>query len=106
MPETRAWINSLNQPTPPSEAAAAPNGAASRNGFSSRWPSQPPDVYAAALQALREGQERKAFEILQQDVGRLRSGRERFRRKMQLVEMCISTSKQILRSPFSMTLRR
>jgi type VI secretion system protein ImpA len=97
--ETRAWINSLNQPTPPSEAAAAPNGAASRNGFSSRWPSQPPDVYAAALQALREGQERKAFEILQQDVGRLRSGRERFRRKMQLVEMCISTSKQNIAQP-------
>jgi type VI secretion system protein ImpA len=98
--ETRAWINSLSQPTPSSDGAAAPvNGAPARNGFSSRWPSQAPDVYAAALQALREGQERKAFEILQQDVGRLRSGRERFRRKMQLVEMCISTSKQNIAQP-------
>ncbi len=98
--ETRAWINRLNQPTPSSDGAAAPvNGAPGRNGFSSRWPSQAPDVYAAALQALREGQERKAFEILQQDVGRLRSGRERFRRKMQLVEMCISTSKQNIAQP-------
>ncbi|MFZ1928600.1 MAG: type VI secretion system domain-containing protein, partial [Candidatus Sulfotelmatobacter sp.] len=98
--ETRAWINSLNQPTPSSDGAAATgNGASTRNGFSSRWPSQAPDVYAAALQALREGQERKAFEILQQDVGRLRSGRERFRRKMQLVEMCISTSKQNIAQP-------
>jgi type VI secretion system protein ImpA len=98
--ETRAWINSLSQPTPSSDAAATPaNGAPGRNGFSSRWPSQAPDVYAAALQALREGQERKAFEILQQDVGRLRSGRERFRRKMQLVEMCISTSKQNIAQP-------
>jgi type VI secretion system protein ImpA len=98
--ETRAWINSLNQPTPSPDGAAAPvNGASARNGFSSRWPSQAPDVYAAALQALREGQERKAFEILQQDVGRLRSGRERFRRKMQLVEMCISTSKQNIAQP-------
>jgi type VI secretion system protein ImpA len=98
--ETRAWINSLNQPTPSPDGTAAPvNGASARNGFSSRWPSQAPDVYAAALQALREGQERKAFEILQQDVGRLRSGRERFRRKMQLVEMCISTSKQNIAQP-------
>ncbi len=98
--ETRAWISSLSQPTPSSDGAAAPvNGVPARNGFSSRWPSQAPDVYAAALQALREGQERKAFEILQQDVGRLRSGRERFRRKMQLVEMCISTSKQNIAQP-------
>jgi type VI secretion system protein ImpA len=99
--ETRAWINSLSQQTSqPQDAAATPaaNGAG-RNGFSPRWPSQAPDVYAAALQALREGQERKAFEILQQDVGRLRSGRERFRRKMQLVEMCISTSKQNIAQP-------
>jgi type VI secretion system protein ImpA len=98
--ETRAWINSLNQPTPSADGAAAPvNGTGARNGFSSRWPSQAPDVYAAALQALREGQERKAFEILQQDVGRVRSGRERFRRKMQLVEMCVSTSKQNIAQP-------
>jgi type VI secretion system protein ImpA len=99
--ETRAWINSLSQQaSQPQDGAAAPaaNGAG-RNGFSPRWPSQAPDVYAAALQALREGQERKAFEILQQDVGRLRSGRERFRRKMQLVEMCISTSKQNIAQP-------
>src|ERR1700734_4173590 len=55
--ETRAWINSLSQPTSSSDAAATPaNGAPGRNGFSSRWPSQVPDVYAAALQALREGQ--------------------------------------------------
>ena len=98
--ETRAWINSLNQPSPSPDGTAVPlNGTPARNGFSSRWPSQAPDVYAAALQALREGQERKAFEILQQDVGRLRSGRERFRRKMQLVEMCISTSKQNIAQP-------
>jgi type VI secretion system protein ImpA len=98
--ETRAWINSLSQQAQPQDGAAAPAAsAAGRNGFSSRWPSQAPDVYAAALQALREGQERKAFEILQQDVGRLRSGRERFRRKMQIVEMCISTSKQNIAQP-------
>jgi type VI secretion system protein ImpA len=99
--ETRAWLNGLSQQGAPAQDAAGASSAngAGRNGFASRWPGQAPDVYAAALQALREGQERKAFEILQQDVGRLRSGRERFRRKLQLVEMCVSTSKQNVAQP-------
>ncbi|MFZ0417428.1 MAG: type VI secretion system protein TssA [Candidatus Sulfotelmatobacter sp.] len=98
--ETRAWLNGLSQQASSPDAVATPStNGASRNGFASRWPGQAPDVYAAALQALREGQERKAFEILQQDIGRLRSGRERFRRKMQLVEMCVSTNKQTIAQP-------
>jgi type VI secretion system protein ImpA len=98
--ETRAWLNGLSQQGSSPDAGAAPSAnGASRNGFASRWPGQAPDVYAAALQAMREGQERKAFEILQQDIGRLRSGRERFRRKMQLVEMCVSTNKQTIAQP-------
>ena len=99
--ETRAWLNGLCQAGSPQDAAAPvpSTGVPGHNGFASRWPGQAPDVYAAALQALREGQERKAFEILQQDISRLRSGRERFRRKMQLVEMCVSTNKQTIAQP-------
>ncbi len=51
------------------------------------------------MQALREGQERKAFEILQQDIARKRSGRERFRRRMQLVEICATTNKPNVAQP-------
>ena len=61
--------------------------------------SPPTDVYATALQAVHEGQQRKAFEMLQQEISRQRSGRERFRRKMQLVEICASTSKQNIAQP-------
>jgi hypothetical protein len=71
----------------------------SPNGAVSRWPGQATDAYASALQALREGQERKAFEILQQDIARKRSGRERFRRRMQLVEICASTNKANVAQP-------
>src|SRR5208337_5660002 len=94
--ETRAWLVALSQaPSEPASPAEAPlRAAASSNGLGSRWPGQPTDAYASAVQALREGQERKAFEILQQDIARKRSGRERFRRRMQLVEMCASTNKQ------------
>ncbi len=92
-PETRAWIKTVLQaPAPPAAAEAAPTPAPAGDGFGLRWPGQPSDVYATALQALRDGQERRAFEILQQDIGRQTSGRERFRRKMQLIELCLSTN--------------
>src|SRR6201997_963619 len=97
--ETRAWLVSLSQsPTSatPGDGAAR---AASSNGLGSRWPGQPTDAYVAALQALREGQERRAFEILQQDIARRRSGRERFRRRMQLVEVCATTNKPNVAQP-------
>ena len=99
--ETHAWLRSLSQAAPPQAAApeASTTTVALADGFGSRWPGQPTDPYVTALQALREGQERKAFQILQQDLVRQRSGRERFRRKMQLVEMCIATSKQNIAQP-------
>ena len=98
--ETRAWLVSLSQAPaagPATDGTAAKT--ASSNGLGSRWPGQPTDAYVAALQALREGQERKAFEILQQDIARKRSGRERFRRRMQLVEICASTNKNNVAQP-------
>lgn len=98
--ETRAWLVSLSQA--PAAAGAPADGAtraASSNGLGSRWPGQSTDAYVSALQALREGQERKAFEILQQDIARKRSGRERFRRRMQLVEICASTNKANVAQP-------
>jgi len=98
--ETRAWLVALSQApaaAPSTDGAGAK--AASSNGLGSRWPGQPTDAYVAALQALREGQERKAFEILQQDIARKRSGRERFRRRMQLVEICASTNKNNVAQP-------
>jgi type VI secretion system protein ImpA len=100
--ETRAWLVAIKQG--PAEQAAAPAEAplrapGSSNGAGSMWPGQPADAYASALQALRDGQERKAFEILQQDIARKRSGRERFRRRMQLVEICATTNKANVAQP-------
>jgi type VI secretion system protein ImpA len=99
--ETRAWLVSIKQG--PSEPVAPPEpplrAPASSNGMGSMWPGQPTDAYASALQALRDGQERKAFEILQQDISRKRSGRERFRRRMQLVEICATTNKPNVAQP-------
>jgi type VI secretion system protein ImpA len=100
-PETRAWLKSLSQEGPSLATAAETSSsrAVSADGSGSRWPGHPTDAYEAALQALGEGQERKAFEILQKDIALQRSGRERFHRKMQLVEMCVSTGKQNVAQP-------
>jgi type VI secretion system protein ImpA len=98
--ETRSWLKSLSHGvSDPAQAAATTPATLSSNGAGSRWPGQPTDAYASALQALREGQERKAFEILQQDISRKRSGRDRFRRKLQLVEICGSTNKPTIAQP-------
>lgn len=98
--ETRAWLVSVSQaPAPGAPTDGAGAKAASANGLGARWPGQPTDAYVAALEALREGQERKAFELLQQDIARKRSGRERFRRRMQLVEICASTNKVNVAQP-------
>ena len=97
--ETRAWLVSLSQAPAATPAADGGARAASSNGLGSRWPGQPTDAYVSAMQALREGQERKAFEILQQDIARKRSGRERFRRRMQLVEICATTNKPNVAQP-------
>jgi len=96
-PETRAWLKSLGAAY---SAGADGNGhLGGVDGLGSRWPGPPTDVYDSALQAVREGQERKAFEILQRDIARKRSGRERFRRRMQLVEICASTNKPSIAQP-------
>src|SRR5580704_16701143 len=99
--ETRAWLVGLSQaPCELAPTAEAPlRVSTSSNGTGARWPGQTTDAYTLALQALREGQERKAFEILQQDIARKRSGRERFRRRMQLVEICASTNKPNVAQP-------
>jgi type VI secretion system protein ImpA len=96
--ETRAWLKSLSQDVPLQTTPAEPLSSLTVSA-DGRWPGQPTDMYATALQVLREGQERKAFEILQKDIAGQRSGRERFRRKMQLVDMCIATSKQNIAQP-------
>jgi type VI secretion system protein ImpA len=99
--ETRAWLKSLTQePLPAATPAESPGSAeVAGDGTVSRWPGQPADLYLTAAQALRDGNERKAFTILQKEIARQRCGRERFRRKMQLVEMCVSTSKQNIAQP-------
>jgi len=93
--DTRTWLKSLSpEPAPQVNLPPPADGVeVGPDGMVFRWPSQPSDLYVTAQQALREGQERRAFDIMHKDIERQRAGRERFRRKMQMVELCVTTNR-------------
>ena len=99
-PETKAWLQSLNaspeHAAPETEAAA--EVPAHRNG-APKWLAPAVDAYALAQDALASGQEEKAFAIMRAEVSRQRSGRRRFRRMMQTVELAIAAGKDGIAQP-------
>jgi type VI secretion system protein ImpA len=103
-PETKAWLESLNasrQPAPAAEEAEAEAQAtvpAHLNG-APKWLAAAVDGYALAQEALAAGQEEKAFAIMRAEVSRQRSGRRRFRRMMQTVELAMAAGKEGIAQP-------
>ena len=100
-PETKAWLRQLQDP--PSSAVGAGGemdspAPASRNGTPS-WLTQSADAYVMAKEALAAGHEDKAFAIMRGEIGRQRSGRGRFRRTMQLIELVVSSGKDAIAQP-------
>src|ERR1700676_3768018 len=57
------------------------------------------DGYALAQEALKARQAEKAFEIMQKEIAAQRSGRGRFERKLQLVQLCIAAGKETIAQP-------
>ena len=100
-PETKAWLQSLGstpQPAPVDENEAAAEMRAHRNGAPT-WLAPAVDAYTLAQDALASGQEEKAFAIMRADLSRQRSGRRRFRRMMQTVELAIAAGKDSIAQP-------
>lgn len=100
-PETKAWLESLgksgssiedNEALPSGEAPAHSNGAP-------MWLAPAMDAYALAKDALASGQEEKAFTIMRMALARERSGRRRFRRTMQMIELAIAAGKDEIAQP-------
>lgn len=100
-PETKAWLQSMNasrQPGAAEEAEVASDIPAHRNG-APKWLAPAVDAYVLAQDALAAGQEEKAFAIMRAEVSRQRSGRRRFRRMMQTVELAIAAGKDGIAQP-------
>jgi type VI secretion system protein ImpA len=98
-PETKAWLRHLQDPPSSMVAGETDSPApASRNGTPS-WLTQSADAYMMAKEALAAGHEDKAFAIMRAEIGRQRSGRGRFRRTMQLIELVVSSGKDAIAQP-------
>ncbi|MFC5863357.1 type VI secretion system protein TssA [Acidicapsa dinghuensis] len=100
-PETKAWLQGLSEPIvhPASEDAETPAAApAPINGIPT-WLKSATDAYSLAKDALAAGQEEKAFAIMRAEIARQRSGRRRFRRTMQMVELAVTAGKDALAQP-------
>ena len=103
--ETRAWLQQLGtlEAAPANSAPAAEGAAAtvSSNGHhsGSSWLDRSADPYALAQETLKAGQPEKAFEIMRKEIARQRSGRGRFERTMQLVELCVAAGKDAIAQP-------
>ena len=48
---------------------------------------------------MRAGEPQKAFEIMREEIARQRSGRARFFRNLQLVQLCIAAKKETIAQP-------
>jgi type VI secretion system protein ImpA len=98
--ETQAWLKELvaEQPTPAPDATASENPV-SENHSSPGWHRKFVDSHDLAQQALRDGQAEKALDLMQREVERQLSGRGRFLRKLQLVEVCIAAGKSQIAQP-------
>jgi len=100
-PETKEWLRSLSVlPTavPTEEAEASAEARAHRNGAPT-WLAPAVDAYTLAKDALASGQEEKAFAIMRAEIARQRSGRRRFRRTMQMIELAINAKKDGIAQP-------
>ena len=98
-PETKAWLRHLQDPPSSTVIGEADSPApASRNGTPS-WLTQSADAYVMAKEALAAGHEDKAFAIMRAEIGRQRSGRGRFRRTMQLIDLVVTSGKDAIAQP-------
>jgi type VI secretion system protein ImpA len=100
-PETKAWLQSLNsspQSAPAEETEPAAEVPAHLNG-APRWLAPAVDAYALAQEALKSDNQGKAFGIMRAEISRQRSGRRRFRRMMQMVELAIEAKQDGIAQP-------
>ncbi len=101
--ETRAWLQQLEGAQAPAVEESQPTEAAtsSSNGHGSvpSWMEKSADPYILAQDTLKAGQPEKAFEIMRKEIARQRSGRGRFERTLQLVELCVAAGKDTIAQP-------
>jgi len=100
-PQTKAWLQSLSEPPrlAVSEPIEGEEASAPEVRETPTWLAASVDGYVLAKDALAAGQEEKAFAIMRAEIARQRSGRRRFRRTMQMIELAVSAGKDAIAQP-------
>jgi type VI secretion system protein ImpA len=99
--ETRAWLKELTEAppaTPESQEGSAERASANHNPLPS-WLEKAADPYVLAQEAVKTGQLEMAFELMRKEIARQRSGRGRFQRTMQLVQICVEAGNDAIAQP-------
>ncbi len=96
--ETRKWLREIlkepaeaGPPVPEVETSNSDKAPLGQRKFV--------DSQLLAKEALRLGQPDKAIDIMSQELGRQRSSRGRFQRRVQFVELCVSAGKDAIVQP-------
>ncbi len=93
--ETRAWLKEFLAPAAPySQPPAGEDSDEEALGTEAA-----PDAYQLALDAARSGQVRDAIEILNREAAQEPSGRGRFRRRVQLAQVCMGAGETAIALP-------
>jgi type VI secretion system protein ImpA len=84
---------------PSAEETQAPEEVPADSNGIPTWLAPAVDAYVLAKDALAAGQAEKAFAIMRVEVARQRSGRRRFRRTMQMVELAVTAGQDGIAQP-------
>ena len=102
-PETKTWLREANDSSANSADASGPDSegaiAGSNHGVVPPWLAKATDPFSLAKDALKADQAQKAFDIMRKEIGRQRTGRGKFQRTMQLVQLCIEAGKDAIAQP-------
>ena len=89
----------LDEPVAPHSPADAAWLPAPENTHARGWRRKYVDPHARALEAMHAGQASAAIQMMQQELALQSSGRGRFRRKVQLAQLCLSAGKDAVAQP-------
>jgi type VI secretion system protein ImpA len=100
--ETRAWLKEMMEApavvVAPVEEGSAEHASSAQNAVP-WWLERASDAYALAQEAVKAGNLQKGFEIMGIEIARQRSGRGRFQRTLQLVQLCVEAGNDAIAQP-------
>lgn len=97
--ETQAWLREIGAPPEVKDAGAYFPAEDDGEDRQLAEESSTADAYDLAMEAMRSGRPEDAMSILAAEIAQVRSGRERFRRRMQLSQICLACDKELIALP-------